>query len=459
MKFDTLEILICPDCKSHLRIAEIINKNDTKIINGIVECECCEYPILDEILFFEKPTPAKHILNTRYLIELLRTNRMDAAIALPLKEGKIDNILLKIFYLLEVNIKLKRSVQPLLSLVRSIKKRRFQKYFGKNISFFKFINHYKSNETGDLLTHRFSTDQFWSIYPFIPLLRKKNETILNLGCEVGHLAYVIENKVNPNKLICIDNNYTMMQIAKSYFTFDADFVYSDMNEPLPFRNESLSSIVMMDSHNRIPYWDKLACNLEAVISDDGVLLLSSPHDIHHEKEGNYHKLIPVIGKELFKKLNTYIFPESEIIEKFMKKYEFDLAKIDPMESFENEMAISILCTNENGLLQKYENLDLLLENNIRNPIINPIYNLERRGENSITLIRNPPSDLFIKEYPLSMKYLPKNISIPLELLNEIKEHKNGRQFKISSNKALMNDLIKKFVIIDVPDKFLIAQRN
>ncbi|MHA2121152.1 MAG: hypothetical protein ACW990_08105 [Promethearchaeota archaeon] len=454
MKFDTLEILACPDCKSNLKINEIINKVGTKIINGIVECECCKYPVIDEILFFEKPNPAKHILNTQYLIELLRTNRADAAIALPLEEDKIDGILLKMFYFLEISIRLKRSVQPILSLVRLIKKRKFQKYFGKNESLYKFINHYKSDETVNLLTHRFSTDRFWSIYPFIPLLRQKKETVLNLGCEAGHLAYVIENKVNPKKLICIDDNYTMIQIAKSYFTFDTDFIYSDMNKPLPFRNKSLSSIVMMDSQNRILYCDKLARNLESIISDDGVLLLSIPNSFGDKKEGDCHKSMPVIQKDLFKKLNTHIFPEAEIIETFMKKFELDLSKISVIKKSENEMAMSILCTNENSLLRKYENLNLVLENNIRNPIINPIYSTGRRGGNSITLIRNPPGDLFFKKYPLSMKYLPENLSVSLELLNEIDDYKSEKQFKISRNKTLISDLINKFVIIDVPDKYI-----
>ncbi|UCG03442.1 MAG: class I SAM-dependent methyltransferase [Candidatus Heimdallarchaeota archaeon] len=453
MKLDTLDIMVCPDCKSNFKVEKIFRRNKDRIISGIIGCKCCNYPILDRILMYEKPVPDKHILNTKYLMELLSTGREDAAIALPLEEKKLDKALLYFVYMLKSIGIFKKSLHPLLSLIRYQKKKRYNEYFSKDISFFYLMNRLKPNTWGDYLKHRFSTDSFWTIYPLIPLLRKKNDIILDLGCGAGHGAHVVSKKVSPRKLICVDRDYTLLQIAKRYFARNAEFICQDLNNPLPFRDEIFSSIIMLDSFHYVANRARLANELERVIKLDGVLLIPHLHNALVENISPGFPIEPLTLKKLFQKLSTYTIPENSLLNDFIQKAELDLTKEYQEQIIKNSQAVTMVGTNDNQLFEKYKYLSLHQEKSLQNPIINPIYSLKREND-KIILERKPPNALFIKEYPFSMEFLPRKYIIPAKISNTVVGRKIQKIDYTSNDKKVYDDMIDKFVIIDAPKGYL-----
>ncbi|MHA1987965.1 MAG: methyltransferase domain-containing protein, partial [Promethearchaeota archaeon] len=371
MKLDTLDIMICPECQSHLEVLEILRQEKEKIINGIVKCKCCEYPILDEILIFEKPDPSKHVLNTKYLIELLRTGRGDAAVALPL-EGKIlDNLLLKTFYFLERVTKLRKPLFPFLSLVRHIKKRRYREYFGENMSFFDLMDRYKPNMERNFLKHRFSTDSLWTIYPFIPLLKQKNDTLLNIGGEAGHFNYLIENKVSPEKLICMNNDYTLLHISKRFFCKDADLICSDLEGGIPLKNDSCSSILFLESNKHGRDLNKEVVEIKRVLKHNGLLLASYQYRDLSDSEFQAGMLdIPEL-EGIFDDLPHHLVPNQSLLEDFLKRFELDLSKEYGKQALKDSDSLTVIGTRDINLFTNYSKLNRYLEENIKNAIINP----------------------------------------------------------------------------------------
>ena len=68
--------------------------------------------------------------------------------------------------------------------------------------------------------------------------------------------------------------------------------------------------------------------------------------------------------------------------------------------------------------------------------------------NKILLERNFPSESFRTEYPLTGKYLPERCEIE-------KRFVNGRSVCVSTeNKTEIENLMRKFVIINVPENYI-----
>ena len=179
MRESFLKLLTCHDCGSDLTIEEIYNKKNKEIINGIVGCNCCNYPLLDGILVYKRPSFKDKMANTAYIVERLRRGNIDDAKALPLKGGKMENSLLELHSFLASIGGFKRPLYPLLTMIRKRKQRIYNK-LSKDISFFEIMDILEPNPWGDYLKHRFSSQTLWSFYPFIPLIEKKKDRISNV---------------------------------------------------------------------------------------------------------------------------------------------------------------------------------------------------------------------------------------------------------------------------------------
>ena len=82
-----------------------------------------------------------------------------------------------------------------------------------------------------------------------------------------------------------------------------------------------------------------------------------------------------------------------------------------------------------------------------NLIINSIYKMKEEGD-KILLERVFPSEFFRMEYPLTEKYLPEKCEIN-------KKFVKGRSVRISgSDEIEIEDLMRKFVVINVPEKYM-----
>lgn len=450
MKLETIDIMVCPDCKSNFEVKEIFKRNDNRIIAGIMGCKCWSYPILDEILIFDK----KQIMNTNYLMELLRTGKIDTAINSPLDVKKLDRLLLYFNHFLKRTGGLTKLSSFFNSSIISLKKRRYNEYFGKNMTFFELMNQLKPNTWGYYLKHRFSAESFWSIYPFIPILRENNDMILDLGCGVGHVAYVLSKNVSPKKLICIDRDYTLLQIAKRFFASDAEFICQDLNNPLPFKDGVFSSIIMLDSYHYVANRARLANDIERMLRSNCVLLISHLHNSLVETIARGFVLEPSAWESLFPKLKIKSIPEKELIMDLINKNDLNLKREYPIVELNKSRAITIVGTNDLELFNMYNNVHKSLLDGNRNLIINPIYNI-RTKNGKIILERKVSDDRFRTEFPLSMKHFPKSIDLEKSFTSILEGRKLKLPSKMSKNvQNKIENMIRNFIILEVPKRYI-----
>jgi SAM-dependent methyltransferase/uncharacterized protein YbaR (Trm112 family) len=432
MKQELLELMKCPYCGADFEIEETYSENEEEIINGCIKCECDTHPILESILIL-KNSPMK-----KYIIEYIEKGEIEKAVAFSFGYGVND--ICRAVDIIEPTPCGKIFRKSSLSFLNHSSKKRYNRYSNMNLSFCEVLGNGPSEV---YFKHRFSSQTFWSIYPFVPLLRKKRKRVLEVCCGAGHASFVISKYVNPDELICVDGTFSSLYLAKKYFS-NAEFINIDANYQLPFKDNIFSSVFMMDAFHYVDARALLAKEFERVLSKEGMLLLLHLHNALVDNVAAGKPLSPSAWKGLFDNLNVMALPEKAVIEDFILRGRLDLSKNYSEEELDWADAILMIGGAD---LDCFEGLWKDILGIKENLIINPIYKMEEKGD-KIVLEREFPSEFFRKEYPLTEKYLPERCEMD-------KIFVKGRTVGVSdSDEIEIEDLMRKFVIINVPEKYI-----
>jgi SAM-dependent methyltransferase/uncharacterized protein YbaR (Trm112 family) len=430
MRPELLKLMKCPYCGTDFEIDEVYSENEGEIINGCVKCECNEYPILEGILIL-KNTPTKE-----YIINYLKKKEIKKAIALPF--GNYTNDFCRVIEFIESKPCGKFLKKTSFGLANYFSKNRHKRYSNKNTSFYNVLGR-GSYEL--YLKHRFSASSFWSLYPFIPLLRGKRKRILDVCCGAGHASFVVSKYVNPDELICVDGEFKSLYLAKKYFS-NAEFINIDANYQLPFKDDIFSSVLMMDAFHYVEARALLAKEFERVLSKEGMLLLLHLHNSLVENASAGKPLSPSTWKGMFN-LDVIALPEKSIVEDFILRDRLDLSKKYSEEELNSSNAILMIGGVDSDCFDGIWKDILEIKDNL---IINPIYKMKEEGD-KILLEREFPSEFFRKEYPLTEKYLPERSEID-------KRFVDGRSVCVSGKyEREIENLMRKFVVINVPENY------
>lgn len=444
MKTKFLELMKCPYCGADFNLGEVYLEKEGELINGYIKCECSEFPVLDGILSL-KLNPLDN-----YLIKFLKGGKKKKAIELALDNlGESACRLISILGSRGIHGQALGRVLSILVKIRAT--RRYRRYLDEDLLFYNLLG---TNSSEVYLKNRFSAETFWSLYPFIPILKENQERILDLGCGMGHASFVISNYVKPQQLVCADYAFSHLYLAKKYFVKDAAFICLDANYPLPFKEGIFSSILMLDAFHYIDARASLAGEMERTLSPYGLLLLLHLHNSLNYNLAAGQPLSPSGWVNLFQQLPVKALPEKNIVEDFIVGNRLDLAKEYTEVELKPFNALTIIGTRNKSLLQTYQTVWSDFLGNKSNLIINPIYSIEHK-QDKIILRRKLPSESFRKEYPLTEKYLPEEYILNEKLTQIVK----GRNFNLASIELsekdflLIEDLMRRFIIINVPENY------
>jgi SAM-dependent methyltransferase len=440
MKLEAFDLLICPNCNADFTIKEILTQKNDEVLNGIVECKCTKYPIVNGIL-------------------ILRESLVNLGVTRLVAQGKIEEALTQSLfdysyekfnnYHLPVHSKFTWVLEKLLrrlgkSQLNSNVSKLFKLYCDPEINFYNLLG----NGIADTYTkQRFSSESFWSLYPFIPLLSKKNHRILDLSCGTGHSSFVLQKYVEPGQLFSVDFSFRNLFLTKKYFSPGSQLICFDANGPLPFKPGVFSSVLMLDAFHYVRNRALLAHEMERIIDPTGLLLLLHVHNTLVFNLGmGTERLTPKDLYDLFAedRLEVRLMPEKITVQNFLQKGLLCLPDQINESELNSSNAMILLITKENiarTILEKVQSDIVKIKDNL---IINPIYKIEKQGD-VIHLERSSGDSFFGDHLPITEDYLPKEIDIKVQSLN-------GRRIKLFDTSSL-EELQKKFVMINVPEKY------
>ena len=439
MRFSSLGLMKCPYCGSNLEVKGVVEERGDELVSGIIKCDCNEFPVVESILTLKTNSINKQI------IELIENKKMAEATIRSLWSEYFE----RINYLPPINSKLGWILGTILSRLSRTQiehkyKTLYKTYTDKKVSFCGLLG---NDMFGTYLKHRLSTESLWSLFPFLPLFKKKGSRILDLCCGTGHGSYILSNYVEPHQLFCAEYSFRNLYLTRKYFVKNAECICLDANYPLPFNDDVFSSILLSDAFFLIASRFSLAREMERTLLPEGFLLLLHLHNSLLTNPGGGYPLTPKGWSRLFSfgQLKSKTMPEREIIKDFLLQNKLDLTKEYDENNLNSSNAVILLATSDESLFATYDRVDsdfLRVKNNL---VINPIYEIKENGT-KILLERTAFGCSLGELYPFAEKYLP--ISYEFD-----KESVNRRRVRIS-NSAEVEALMKKFILINLPENYL-----
>ena len=248
--------LICPQCKKGLKIKTVFLVKKSKITYGFLKCKCRTYPILDGILFIRRDKSLKTFL---------------------------------VFLILKII--------PF-------------KYFSFN-QFVNFVSQLRliNKEWASYLTSRFTRKDFFPT-AIVSTLIRKGENVLDAGCGMGHLIYLLKSTMAEKNICGLDYNLVNLYLSKSYASRNCNYIYTDLNQGLPFKSESFQNIISSDVFHYIANKKPLGKEFKRILTSKGLIALANLHNKHFsrhfidpvdypETPRDYIKFFPNLNFSLF----------------------------------------------------------------------------------------------------------------------------------------------------------------
>jgi SAM-dependent methyltransferase len=258
---------------------------------------------------------------------------------------------------------------------------------------------------------------------------------------MGHASFIIQEHAKPKELICADHTFRLLYLAKKYIAKSAQFICLDVNNPLPFKDNSFSFVLTLDALHYVKNRSLAAREIERVVLSNGCLLALHLHNSQMPFE---------VWTSLFKKFPVKAFTEKRLVEDFFNTNMLDLSKTCNEQELISSNAISIVGANDDSTPQIFEGVASKFLSYKSHLIINPIYEISCR-ENSIILNRRFPNEEFAIENPFAQQLLPKQCVIPTTILTpgsrSVSKNLSGEQTE------QVQRLMSQFVLINVPQGY------
>jgi SAM-dependent methyltransferase len=424
MKRTLLAMLRCPLCGAEMKIQDIYEGTQESLIQGCVHCECDTYPVCQGILIL-KNSPTK-----KYVLRFLKERAFQQA-ALFAVANYSDDVcrLLNYFSSFKVGRQFQKIV---LRTVAAYFQGRYGKYFDENISFMKLLG---DGAYDQYLKHRFSSQTFWSLYPFLPLIQARGERVLEVCCGSGHASFVLSRFISHEKLVGVDGDFRNLYLAAKYFS-RADLIQADMNVGLPFKDHQFSAVVMMDALHYVDARAMLAREVVRVTIPGGFDLILHLHNALKENVSAGRPLSPDAIRRIFPGDEIQLLPEKDVIENFIQNGRLDLSREYAESRIRDADALIIARQAPAETAEDLWDALLFPDDHL---IVNPMFRLEDKGHN-ISLTRIFPTDAFRREYPLTEAYLPDRYDVDKTVFRE--------PWDLSS--ATFREMKRRFILLSVP---------
>ncbi|HEX3703420.1 MAG TPA: hypothetical protein VHU82_08825 [Vicinamibacterales bacterium] len=414
MRPDLLDILRCPFCGGRLGVVESgrVHRRGDEVIDGILGCHCCAYPVVDGI-------PVIHLEPSAVAArEHLDAGRADLALLAMLGIEEEDGV------------------------------RRFAEVAASPTATYKDIvvalgPHFE----GGYFLYRF-TDPTYLVSQAV--VRAVAETVLAGGGRAidvcggsGHLTRTLLDVSTPPPVLA-DLYYSKVWLGRRFTAPGCAGVCCDGNAPLPFARGAFRVAVCSDAYHYI--WTKRLFASEMIrLTDTGdarrAVVISHTHNAHQWNPSAGMPLPPEAYRDLFEDLSPRLFGETALLRDVVREGPLDLSRHEPPETLHGELALTIVASSCPGVFAAHS---------LRPPAgargefrVNPLYATAPEG-GGVRLTLRFPSEDYEQEYGACREYLPADLTVPRAALESL---------PAGTLSPLLADLVRRRVVIDLPLRY------
>ncbi|MDA1092660.1 MAG: methyltransferase domain-containing protein [Acidobacteria bacterium] len=416
MRTSWLDNLRCPFCGTRLALVDTgaTVGDDRVIMEGVLGCECCAFPIVAGIpvLIADDATRA-----AMHALEAGR--RQDALLALlDLDGGRAEQFL-------------------------ALQAR------GAAATYRDALDILSTDAEARCFLYRFSDPTF---RPAEALVRSvtldaglSNKPILDLCGGSGHLTRTLAGRTltrdaSPATVIA-DLHFWKLWLATMFTSPTADAVCCNADAPLPFVSELFSMVVLMDA---FPYiWHKRLCadEMSRVASPDGVLVLPHLHSALGENFSAGDTLSPTAYQALFAARCPRLFSDTRLFEDLVEEGVVDLTADVSPDALGHASSLTLVASRQDDVFRhRHTTRDLELTGTLT---INPLYAVTQEPGRSVLTLQFPTPE-YAEEFAECRRYLPDEVVVDADLTNPLMPDLFGHAYE---------DLRRRRVLLDAPPRY------
>src|SRR5437762_1566083 len=420
MRLELLEILRCPYCGGRLELVESLfhRRSPAGILDGILGCHCCVFPVVDGI-------PVLHL-------QPAATAARDR-----IQAGQTE-----------------LARRTMIGLDDEAQAAAFESVAASETATYR--------ETVDALGPDFEAGYF--LYRFSdPTYVVADAVVRAVGAAVlhgtrraidicggsGHLTRSLLPLSSPPPVLA-DLYYAKVWLARRFTAPGCEPVCCDGNAPFPFARGTFALAMCTDAFMYIWTKRQFVGEMERLINagrsaggEPGAVLIGHTHNERTWTASHGQPLSPEGYRDLFEGLQPRILGEAGLFDDVVRRGELDLARHDRSDVLDRDQALTIIATRDERMFKRHRAGTAVPERAVGEFRVNPLYAAAPNGER-VDLRLRFPSDDYADEYGACREYLPEQVTVDREAVDALPS--------VTLPKSL-EALVAKRVVLDLPKRY------
>jgi uncharacterized protein YbaR (Trm112 family)/SAM-dependent methyltransferase len=414
MRLELLDILRCPFCGGRLALVEtgLVTREGDDILDGILGCHCCAFPVVDGI-------PVMHLEPSATAAR----EHLDA--------GRAD-----------------RARRSLLGLDDERHAARFEEVArSPTATYREIVEVLGPRFEGGYFLYRFS-DPTYLVSQAVA--RATARAVLGGGGRAidvcggsGHLTRALLDLSQPPAVLA-DLYFSKVWLGRRFTAPGCDGVCCDGNAPLPFARGAFRFAVCSDAFHYI--WTKrlFASEIARLVATGdarNAVVISHAHNANQWNPSAGMPLPPGAYLELFDDLAPRLFGETALLGDIVRGGPLDLSRREPAETLNGEHALTLVASAHPGVFAPHPlDMPTVARGEFR---LNPLY-ISSPEADAVTLALRFPSEDYEQEYGACRQYLPDRIAVDRAALAAL---------PVRTLPPGLADFARRRVIIDLPTRY------
>ncbi len=409
-----LEDLRCPYCGSNIRPILEVASSPLGLEHGVLRCDCYEYPVVEGIPVLRQISPVASIANEA--VERLRKRDLVGARQWLMEAGRAPGV-----------------PQPTAhSLDHDRHRRWLDRLRGHSAgpqandrgTFEESLRATRPGVYADYLYQRFANPSFLAAVPSVVILgdhhgRSPRRRLLEILCGIGHLSATVTALCPETEVVATDIDFVNLSIARRFLAPNSVAMCLDVEVPLPFASNTFDGLYCLDGLHYVRSKTSLLREADRVVSDeDGVWLFAH---MHNAAAANVNAGAPL---DAYGYAARFVFgeqrlvPEAAILRGFRSDGSVDLTGPADKADVESSNALTLFGGRNDALWHRHERLDEALGRRPDLLWFNPLYHLERSGDELVATAKWP-SDALRAECSVSGSPVPELVHLRAGTVAEI----------------------------------------
>jgi uncharacterized protein YbaR (Trm112 family) len=417
MRIDTLDVLRCPYCGGRLSLVDALFHRATgaEILDGILGCHCCVFPVIDGI-------PVLHLLpGASQAREQVEAGRPDLA------------------------------RRTMFGLDNEAQAERFDAVASSDTATYReTVEALGPNFEGGYFLYRFS-DPTYVVANGVA--RSIGAAVLGPGRRAidicggsGHVTRSLLD-LSDAPTILADLYFAKVWLARRFTAPGCEPVCCDGNAPMPFARGAFAFAMCTDAFMYIWTKRQFVGEMERLIDrgsgDDeaGAVLIGHTHNERAWSPSHGQPLPPEGYAALFETLQPRIFGETGLFEDVVGGGPLDLTRRDDPATLDRNPALTIVASRNPSVFAPHHlPQPAAASGELR---INPLYAVEANGER-LRLRLGFPSEDYEQEYGACRQYLPDEVTLERSALASLQAGEIAGE---------LSELVRRKVIVDLPKRY------